>query len=153
MPGYPAHETPATCNARPCNGCDAERVALRCLIVDDSAGFIDAARTLLEQEGIRVVGVASTTAEALERAKELRPEVTLVDIDLGRDSGFDLARRLVEEADIGPARVILISTHAEGEFADLIKASPVGGFLSKSDLSASAIHEMLGEEGDGADQP
>jgi DNA-binding NarL/FixJ family response regulator len=126
-------------------------VALRCLIVDDSAGFIDAARNLLEQEGIRVVGVASTTAEALERAKEVRPEVALIDIDLGRDSGFDLARRLVAEAGIGPARVILISTHAKEEFADLIEASPVRGFLSKSDLSASAIRDMLGGELDRAD--
>jgi DNA-binding NarL/FixJ family response regulator len=127
-------------------------VALRCLIVDDSAGFIDAARTLLEQEGVSVVGVASTTAEALERARELRPEVTLIDIDLGRDSGFDLARRLVEEAGLGPARLILISTHAKEEFADLIEASPVGGFLSKSDLSASAIRDLVGGEGDGADR-
>jgi DNA-binding NarL/FixJ family response regulator len=123
-------------------------MALRCLIVDDSAGFIDAARNLLEQEGVSVVGVASTTAQALECAKKLRPEVTLIDIDLGRDSGFDLARRLVEEAGLRPARVILISTHAKEEFADLIEASPVGGFLSKSDLSASAIRDMLGGEGD-----
>jgi DNA-binding NarL/FixJ family response regulator len=53
----------------------------RCLIVDDHAGFLGAARALLEQEGIDVVGVASTKAEALQRAKELRPEVTLVDVE------------------------------------------------------------------------
>jgi DNA-binding NarL/FixJ family response regulator len=115
-----------------------------CLIVDDSAGFLDAARALLVQEGIRVVGVASTKAEALQRAKELRPEVILVDIDLGADSGFDLADRLVEESGLDPRSVILISTHARGEFADLIEASAAGGFLSKSDLSASAIREVVG---------
>jgi len=115
-----------------------------CLIVDDSAGFLDAARALLVQEGIRVVGVASTKAEAFERAKELRPEVILVDIDLGADSGFDLADRLVEESGLDPRSVILISTHAREEFADLIEASAAGGFLSKSDLSASAIREVVG---------
>jgi DNA-binding NarL/FixJ family response regulator len=115
-----------------------------CLIVDDSAGFLDAARALLVQEGIRVVGVASTKAEALQRAKELRPEVILVDIDLGADSGFDLADRLVEESGLDPRSVILISTHAREEFADLIEASAAGGFLSKSDLSASAIREVVG---------
>jgi DNA-binding NarL/FixJ family response regulator len=115
-----------------------------CLIVDDSAGFLDAARALLVQEGIRVVGVASTKAEALQRAKELRPEVILVDIDLGADSGFDLAHRLVEESGLDPRSVILISTHAREEFADLIEASAAGGFLSKSDLSASAIREVVG---------
>ena len=121
-----------------------------CLIVDDSAGFLDAARALLVQEGIRVVGVASTKAEALQRAKELRPEVILVDIDLGADSGFDLAHRLVEESGLDPRSVILISTHAREEFADLIEASAAGGFLSKSDLSASAIREVVGRNGGGA---
>ena len=56
---------------------------MRCLIVDDSADFIDAARGLLECEGIAVVGVASTSADALRRFDELRPDVTLVDINLG----------------------------------------------------------------------
>ena len=121
-----------------------------CLIVDDSAGFLDAARTLLVQEGISVVGVASTKVEALQRAKELRPEVILVDIDLGAESGFDLARRLVEESGLDPRSVILISTHAREEFADLIEASAAGGFLSKSDLSASAIREILRRNADGA---
>jgi two-component system, NarL family, nitrate/nitrite response regulator NarL len=123
---------------------------LRCLIVDDSAAFLEAARTLLEQEGISVVGVASTGAEALEREKELRPEVTLVDIDLGRESGFDLTRRLVEETGLDSRRVILISTHAREEFADLIEASPAGGFLSKSELSANAIREIVGRNAGGA---
>jgi DNA-binding NarL/FixJ family response regulator len=121
-----------------------------CLIVDDSAGFLDAARNLLEQEGVSVVGVATTTAQAFERAKELRPEVILVDIDLGAESGFDLARRLVEESGLDPRSVILISTHAREEFADLIEASPAGGFLSKSDLSASAIREVVGKNADAA---
>ena len=57
---------------------------MRCLIVDDSADFVDAARGLLECQGITVVGVASTSAEALRLFEELRPDVTLVDIDLGR---------------------------------------------------------------------
>ena len=125
-------------------------MAFRCLIVDDHAGFRGAARALLEQEGIDVVGVASTKAEALQRAKELRPEVTLVDIDLGAESGFDLARRLVEETGLDARSVILISTHAREEFADLIDASPVGGFLSKSVLSASAIRNVLGRDAGGA---
>ena len=125
-------------------------MAFRCLIADDSTAFLEAARALLEQEGISVVGVASTSAEGLQRAKELRPEVTLIDIDLGTDSGFDLARRLVEQTGHDPRGVILISTHAREEFADLIEASPAGGFLSKSDLSASAIRDVVGRNAGGA---
>src|ERR1700760_4927922 len=101
---------------------------LRCLIVDDSPGFLLAARNLLEHQGISVVGVASTTGEALEQAERLRPDVTLVDIHLGAESGFDAARRLCQAAAPVPCPVILISTDAEQDFADLIAASPALGF-------------------------
>jgi DNA-binding NarL/FixJ family response regulator len=119
----------------------AEVVALQCVIVDDSAGFLEAARALLEREGLAVVGMAATRSDAVRCVDELRPEVVLVDIDLGGDSGFEVARRIV---DVAPTTVILISTHAEDDFADLIAESPAAGFISKSELSAQAIHEFLG---------
>jgi CheY-like chemotaxis protein len=115
---------------------------LRSLIVDDNGNFLAAARNLLEREGIEVVGVATTGAEALELVDELRPDVALVDIDLGDESGFDVAQRLVESS------VVLISSYPEVDFADLIAASPAVGFLSKSDLSARNIYEVLGRTGE-----
>jgi two-component system, NarL family, nitrate/nitrite response regulator NarL len=81
---------------------------LRCLIVDDSPRFLDAARALLGRQGIEIVGVASSSAEALQRATALQPDVRLVDIDLGGENGFDVARLLPRDAN--PAPVILIST-------------------------------------------
>ena len=120
---------------------------LRCLIVDDSPRFLDAARGLLERQGITVVGVASNSADALQRAMELRPDVTLLDIDLGGESGLELARRLHGQA--GPAPVILISTHAEEDYAELIAASPAIGFLPKTALSGDAIRDLLAGHGDG----
>jgi DNA-binding NarL/FixJ family response regulator len=114
---------------------------LRCLIVDDSPRFLDAARGLLEGQGVMVVGVASTSAEALQRAGELGPDVTLVDIDLGGESGLELARRLHDQDRAGP--VVLISTHAEQDYAELIAASPAIGFLSKTTLSGDAIRDLL----------
>jgi DNA-binding NarL/FixJ family response regulator len=60
------------------------------LIVDDSWLFLEAARDRLEREGLRVVGVAATSAEALRRAEELRPEVVLVDVALGVRAGLSL---------------------------------------------------------------
>jgi CheY-like chemotaxis protein len=114
------------------------------MIVDDSVRFLEAARELLEREGITVVGVASTGAEALERAQELRPDVALVDIDLGGESGFELAR-LIDDAP-SPLPVILVSTRSEDEFAELIETSPALGYLSKAHLSAHAVHHLL--EGD-----
>lgn len=110
---------------------------LRCLLVDDNAGFLQAAGTLLERQGVSVVGVASTGAEAVRRTRELRPDVVLVDIALGRESGLDVARELPD----GPI-VILISTHSEADFADLIEETPAAGFLAKSELSADAIRRL-----------
>jgi DNA-binding NarL/FixJ family response regulator len=120
-------------------------MALRLLIADDNERFLDTARSTLERDGIEVVGTATTAAEAVEVVGELGPDLVLVDISLGDDSGFDLARRLAELSD-QTLRVLLISTHDGEDFAELIKASPVIGFMSKYDLSARGIHELLAAE-------
>jgi DNA-binding NarL/FixJ family response regulator len=94
----------------------------------------------LECEGIAVAGVASNGAEALLRAEELQPDVALVDIDLGGESGLELAGWLHQQNGM---RIIIISTHSEQDYVDLIEDSPAVGFLSKSVLSARAIHDLL----------
>jgi DNA-binding NarL/FixJ family response regulator len=120
---------------------------LRCFIVDDSQPFLEAARGLLEREGVTVVGVASTSSEAIKRVQELQPDVTLMDIDLGLESGFEVARQLHRQADRVPSPVIMISTHAEQDYADLIADSPAIGFLSKTALSGGAIRDLLRSSG------
>ena len=120
---------------------------MRCLIVDDQPGFCEAARELLESQGLTVVGCATSSAEALRSVGELRPEVALVDIDLGPDSGFDLARRLADGDGGNAPRVILVSTHDEREFVKLIEASPAVGFIAKTELSAARIHDLLDPAG------
>ena len=126
-------------------------MALRCLIVDDNPGFLRAASALLEQEGLSVVGVASTSAEAVQRAADLNPDVTLLDIDLGEDSGFAVARRLVGTPGLSPGHLIMVSAHAEEDFVDLIAASPAIGFVGKPALSAVAIEDLIRAVGDGYD--
>jgi len=115
---------------------------LRCLIVDDSDAFLETASLLLEREGLAVVGAASSIAEALQQARALRPDVVLVDIGLGSESGFTLARLLAR--DDQEAGVILISAGAEADYVELIAESPAAGFLAKSELSASRIGQILG---------
>ena len=120
-------------------------MATRCLIVDDNESFLEVVRVLLEREGLSVAAVASTCADALGLFETLHPEVVLVDIFLGEESGLELARHLVEKGQgQGDApTVILISTHAQADVADLIAASPAAGFLPKTELSAKAIRRLV----------
>jgi DNA-binding NarL/FixJ family response regulator len=115
---------------------------MRCLIVDDSAHFRVVASAMLERAGIAVVGTASTMAEAIAVCGELHPDIALVDVDLGEDSGFDVAEEF-QRLGCEPPMVILVSTHSEQDFADLIAASPAVGFVPKVALSAGAIQDVL----------
>ena len=117
---------------------------LRCLIVDDNTSFREEMRGLLSEQGLDVVGGAGTAADAHRQITELRPDVALIDIDLGGESGLELARQLRDQPG-QPAipHVILISTHDETEYCDLITASSAIGFLAKMDLSAVTIRRML----------
>jgi DNA-binding NarL/FixJ family response regulator len=111
--------------------------AVRCLIVDDSAAFRAAATAMLHRAGMTVVGTASDGTEAVRQSAELAPDVALVDVDLGAESGFDVAEQL------RGVPVILISTHDEQDFEDLIAASSARGFLPKFALSPEAIRRLL----------
>ena len=128
-------------------------VDVRCLIVDDNASFLRAAQPLLERQGLSIVGVASNGAEALARAEELRPDLLLVDIDLGSESGFAVARELLAAGRSAPPRIILISAHPQDDFAELVEQSPAVGFIAKSDLSAPMIMALLGDDKAPANEP
>jgi two-component system, NarL family, nitrate/nitrite response regulator NarL len=120
-------------------------MVLRCLIVDDNERFLEAARSTLGREDaeIEVVATATTSAEALRRTAELRPDVVLVDIGLGEESGFELAHRLAERFDFLRSRIVLISTRSEEDYEDLIASSPAIGFLTKSRVSATEVRALL----------
>jgi DNA-binding NarL/FixJ family response regulator len=121
---------------------------LTCLIVDDSLEFFEAAGQLLAEDGVTVVGFAATSDEAVDEALALRPDVALVDIDLGAESGFDVARRLAGLPGGGPP-VVLISAESGSELAEVVDASGARGFVSKTDLSGDAIRKLLAHAGAG----
>ena len=113
---------------------------LQCVIVDDNEPFRKVARATLERQGMAVVGVAANGTEALRQARELRPDVALVDISLGAASGFDGGRQNTPYV----GSVILISSQDEDDYyAELIAASPAVGCLSKAKLSAEAIRRLV----------
>ena len=125
--------------------CDARTaVSLRCLIVDDSPRFGEEARSLLEHEGVSVVGVAASGDEAVRLAEALRPDLALVDISLGEESGFDVARRLADRSYAHPPAIIFVSAYEEREFSSRIAASSALGFIAKTKLSADRIRRLLG---------
>jgi DNA-binding NarL/FixJ family response regulator len=115
---------------------------LTCLIVDDSPEFFEAARELLADDAITVVGVAATSDQAVNEALALRPEVALVDVNLGSESGLDVAERLAGLPNGGPP-VVLISAETGSELAELVEASDAVGFVSKTDLSGDEIRKLL----------
>ena len=116
---------------------------VRCLLVDDNRVFVETARLLLAREGVVVAGTASSIAEALRQVSTLRPDVVLVDIALGDENGFELARRLAADGTGAGTTVIMISTRAGADYADLVADSPAAGFLPKHELSAAAIQRIL----------
>ena len=117
------------------------------MILDDNRDFLDAAARLLEHQGISVVAVATSSAEGLQCVNDLRPDVTLVDIDLGEESGFDVVEQLHRNGSVAAVPTILISTHAEEDFAELVAASPALAFIPKAALSGNAIRNVLGLAG------
>src|SRR5947199_5768134 len=105
--------------------CDrAGLMRVRCLIVDDNTSFREEMRGLLAEQGLDVVGEAGSAAEAKRQMAELRPDVALIDIDLGGESGLELVRQLRDQpGHHALPHLILISTHDEAEYADVIEAS------------------------------
>ena len=118
-------------------------MALRALIVDDDIEFLATARLLLERGGLEVVGVASTGSEALRLNQEQNPDVILVDINLGQESGLDLTERITE-ATPNPPPVVLVSLYAEEDVVDLLDVSSARGFISKAQLSVETIVGIIG---------
>ena len=112
-------------------------MAVRVVIVDDHAVFRRSARKLLELGGFDVVGEAADGAAGLALARELEPDLVLLDVALPDMSGFDVAERLT-----GP-RVVLVSSRDPADFGDRVSESPALGFISKDWLSSEAIRELL----------
>jgi len=112
------------------------------LIVDDSEQFLASAKVLLEREGMNVVGTASTSGDAIAQVRRRRPDVVLLDLNFGSISGLDVAAALTADESGSPA-VILVSTESYDDVRDLIVDAPVRGFVTKVELSASAIESLL----------
>lgn len=109
------------------------------LIVDDHAGFRASVRALLELDGFVVVGEAVDGASALDLARELEPELVLLDVALPDTSGFDVAERLAGAA----SKVVLTSSREQADLGRRLGRSGALGFIPKDRLSGAALEALL----------
>ena len=112
------------------------------LIVDDHPTFRLTARLLLESEGYTVVGEAGDGAEAIRAARDLRPDLILLDVQLPDIDGFDVASRLMDSED--GAVVVLCSSRDGADFGPLIERSGARGFIPKAELSGERLRAITG---------
>jgi DNA-binding NarL/FixJ family response regulator len=118
-------------------------VSFRCLVVDDNRRFLEAAQRSLERQGLEAIDTAIDIRSALEAVAVGRPDVVLIDVSLGQESGFDLIGLLAERFTELTGRMIVISTRAEEDYVDLIEDTAAAGFLSKSAISVAAIRRLV----------
>jgi DNA-binding NarL/FixJ family response regulator len=112
------------------------------LIVDDHAGFRSLARRLLGSGGFEVVGEAADGRAAVAAARELRPDVVLLDIQLPDIDGFEVLARL-RAGPAGPA-VVLTSTRDRADYGERVDHSGASGFIPKAELSGAALLAVVG---------
>ena len=113
------------------------RVGRTVLIVDDHGAFRSAARALLEASGFDVVGEAADGTSALAAARQLRPDIVLLDVQLPDLDGFAVAERLALDT-VRPA-IVLTSSRSIGSFRRRLAANPGLTFIAKNDLSGEAL--------------
>ncbi len=113
----------------------------RVLIVDDHVGFRRVARRLLQDIGRQVVGEAGTGAEALSKARRLKPDLVLLDIQLPDIDGLAVAATLSSEPE--PPAVVLVSSRDASDYGPRIDGCGALGFIAKADLSAKSLTALL----------
>ena len=113
----------------------------RIVIVDDDPSFLATVRLLLEAEGFVVVGEALNGVDGIAAVAELEPDIVLVDVNLPDIDGFEVVARLADGGRSPP--VVLTSIRSAADFGDLIETSGADGFISKAEISADALAEVL----------
>jgi DNA-binding NarL/FixJ family response regulator len=113
----------------------------RVLVIDDNPDFRSAARQLLELQGFVVVAEADTGISGIAKAKDHRPDLVLLDVQLPDVDGFEAAERLSRLDE--PCDVILTSSLDGTDFGALVARSSALGFVPKAELSAAALEALL----------
>lgn len=121
------------------------RSNIRVLVVDDYQPWIHFERlTLAVQEGVQIVEECSDGPEAIDKAKELQPDLVLLDIGLPTLNGIETARRIRE---VSPkTKVLFVSENRSPDIAEEALKTGAGGYVVKSDAASellAAINAVL----------
>lgn len=117
-------------------------MATSVLIVDDHPSFRLSARRMLEADGFTVVGEAADGEAAIAAARELSPDLVLLDVQLPDLNGFEVAERLRASGE--SSAIVLTSTRESSDFGEQLAASPTQGFVTKGELSGPALAALIG---------
>ena len=120
---------------------------VRLLIADDHPIFRDGLRRLLEAEAdFKVLGEASDGAEAVKLARQLKPDILLLDLAMPKHPGLEALRELSVPSNAGPVRVILLTAAAEkSQIVEALQLGARGVVLkdSATQLLLKAIQTVM----------
>jgi len=120
----------------------APPATLSVLIVDDHHGFRLLARSLLlKDRRFEVTAEAVDGEEAVDVAREQRPDVVLLDVQLPGMDGFEVAEQLADMPE--PPSVVMTSMRSPLELEARLTAAPIAGFVPKQELSGAAVAAVL----------
>ncbi|MFS8639850.1 MAG: response regulator transcription factor [Symbiobacteriaceae bacterium] len=114
---------------------------IRVLVADDHAILRDGIRTLLEaQPDIEVVGEASDGVEAVELARQLKPDVVLLDIGMPGMNGIEATRTILQ--DVPETRVLILSMHDNEEYIFPILEAGASGYVLKRSAATELVSAL-----------
>ena len=118
-------------------------MSIRVLIADDQALVRSGFRLILQSRpDLEVVGEAEDGASGLRAARELLPELVLLDVQLPDIDGFEVAAQLTDGP--GAPAVVLVSSRDGADFGPLVERSGARGFIPKAELSGAALSALIG---------
>ena len=114
----------------------------RVLIADDERLFVEALELILsDDERIEVVGRAHDGQEAVDLARELNPDVVLMDLSMPGMDGFGAIEALI--ADEASRRVVVLSGSADPGDIDKAQAAGAWGYLTKEQIAEDLVPRVL----------
>jgi two-component system, NarL family, response regulator NreC len=114
---------------------------IRVLLCDDHTLFREGIKAILKDEpSIEIVGEAADGRQAVAKARELHPDVVLMDIAMPELSGFDATRRIVQAN--AKAKVLILTMYEEEEVINRCLSAGASGYVLKDAPSAYLIHAI-----------